>query len=247
MSTVARPTGFWARQRHRLRRPFVPRTVSYIKWLWRRLRFRLLSKRALRMIFVKTKFGIEPVRNYLEDRKWGGWCGGTFDTSYDGRGVWGTSSADYSMLAKLFHEQNGVVITADDVLVDVGCGRGRVINYWLGLRLNNKIYGIELEERWAQEAAERVRRWPNVTIIHGDALEHIPPDGTIFYLFNPFQEPLVRAYRNRLLEVFGPGSEVTIVYHFALHSNVFAEDPRWVVEPVRTKTFHPSVIVRMAS
>ena len=43
------------------------------------------------------------------------------------------------MLPKLFNERNGTAIKSSDVLVDVGCGRGRVINWWLSLGLGNKI------------------------------------------------------------------------------------------------------------
>ncbi len=150
------------------------------------------------------------------------------------------------MLPKLFNERNGTAIKSSDVLVDVGCGRGRVINWWLSLGLGNKIVGIEMEDRFAAEAAARLAPYPNVRIIQGNALEHIPPDGTIFYLFNPFGREVLAAYKDRLIDVFGAGLDVTIVYHFACHADVFENDPRWVVEPGRTKTFHPSVIVRPA-
>lgn len=229
---------FWQTTRRRFRRPFFRRLWSYINWHWSR------RKRKLRLVFVKTKFGIEPIRNYLEDRKWGGWCGGTFETSFGHKGVYGTSNVDYSMLPKLFDERNGVVITPEDVLVDVGCGRGRVINYWLSLGLGNRIYGIELERRWATEAARRLAPYPSVTIVHGDVLENIPPDGTIFYIFNPFGRTVMEQFADRLLEVCGENAPITLVYYFSLWGEVFEQDPRWVAEPVRTKTFHPSLIVR---
>ncbi|HEY8647510.1 MAG TPA: methyltransferase domain-containing protein [Gaiellaceae bacterium] len=203
-------------------------------------------RRKLRLRFVKSKFGLETVRNYREDRRWGGWCGGEFGSSFTG-GIYGTSSANYSMLEELFDEENGVTITPSDVLVDVGCGRGRVINHWLGLGLDNKIVGIELEERWATEAARRLASFPNVTIVHGDALEALPPDGTIFYLFNPFGAGVLRRFKDRLIEVVDGRTDITIVYHFAMHARVFEEDPNWTVEPVRRKTFHPSMIVRKAA
>jgi hypothetical protein len=237
-SGIVRVARIWRQTRHHLRRPFFRRLWGYIRWN--------LTRRRLRLVFVKTKCGVEPVRNYLIDRRYGGWCGGTFQTSFSRVGNYGTSSADYSMLPKLFDERNGVVVSSADVLVDVGCGRGRVINWWLSLGLGNKIVGIEMEERFAAEAEARLAPYPNVTVVSGNALDHIPPDATIFYLFNPFGGSVLRDYKDRLMQVFGPAAGITIVYHYACHANVFEDDPRWIVEPVRTKTFHPSVIIRMA-
>jgi hypothetical protein len=41
---------------------------------------------------------------------------------------------DYHVLRDIFAR---VPVTPDDVLVDVGCGEGRVINFWLSRRLTN--------------------------------------------------------------------------------------------------------------
>ncbi len=187
---------------------------------------------------------MESVRNYLVDRKYGGYCGWAKKTSFAVDGAYGISSCDYSDLRRLFHPANGIELTAQDVLVDIGCGRGRVINYWLGLGLGNKIVGVEIEETVAREAAARLARFPNVTILHGNALELIPSDGTVFHLFNPFDAPSVGAFK-RALERLDPQHDVTVVYHYSLHVGVFADDPRWTVDPVRTKTFYPSSVIRL--
>lgn len=224
-------------------RPYLVHARDTLEWY---LRDTWLGKRRRRLIFVKTKFGLEPLRNYLFDRRYGGWLGGTFRSSYGRLGMYGTSSADYSMLPKLFNEANGTAIRADDVLVDIGCGRGRVINWWLSLGLGNRIVGIELEERWALEAQQRLAPHPNVTILHANVLEAIPADGTLFYLFNPFGAGVMHEFKERLLTVLGPERDFRLIYHFALHRHVFDGDARLRVEPMRTKTFHPSVVVRPA-
>jgi SAM-dependent methyltransferase len=211
------------------------------------LRKTWLGKHRRRMIFVKTKCGLEPIRNYLIDRRYGGWLGGTYDGSYEHIGMYGLSSTDYSMLPKLFNELDGTSIGAEDVLVDVGCGRGRVLNWWLSLELGNRIVGIELEPRWAEETRARLAGYPDVTVIQGDVLESLPPDGTIFYLFNPFGAGVVSEFKERLLTVLGPDADFRIVYHFAFHRHVFDADPRFRVESFRTKTFHPSVVIRRAA
>jgi hypothetical protein len=225
-------------------RPLLVHARDTAEWY---LRNTWLGKRRRRLIFVKTKCGLEPIRNFRLDRRYGGWLGGTYGTSFGRLGMYGVSSADYSMLPKLFNERNGTEIRPDDVLVDVGCGRGRVINWWLSLGLANKLVGIELEERWATEAQARLAPYPNATVIHGNALDSIPPDGTLFYLFNPFGAAILSEFKERLLETIPPGTDFRIVYHFSMHKHVFEEDPRFEVEPMRTKTFHPSVVIRPAT
>jgi SAM-dependent methyltransferase len=198
------------------------------------------------MQIIKTRCGLESVRNFLIDRKYGGSCGGAYQTRFPDTGARGTSSVDYYQLPKLFHERNGVVIRPSDVLVDVGCGKGRVINWWLSRGLRNRLIGIELDERFAAPTAARLRKYPNVSILCGNALDHIPPEGTLFFLFNPFTAPIVEAFKDRVIEICGEDADVTILYSFCVHGDVFRNDPRWVVEPVSIKTFWPAVVVRRA-
>jgi len=199
-----------------------------------------------RMQLVKTRCGLELLRNYLFDRQFGSSCGGAYPTRFADTGARGTSSVDYCQLPKLFHERNGVMIRDTDVLVDVGCGKGRVINWWLRRGLHNKMIGIELDDRFAAPTAERLRQFPNVSIVCGNALENIPPDGTLFFLFNPFTAPIVAAFKDRVIEVCGEAADVTIVYSLCAHAEVFRNDPRWVVTSVQTKTFWPAVVIRRA-
>jgi SAM-dependent methyltransferase len=215
-------------------------TEWYLRKTW-------LGKGRRRLIFVKTKCGLEPICNYLIDRRYGGWLGGTYGGSFEHIGMYGLSSTDYSMLPKLFNELNGTGIRPEDVLVDIGCGRGRVLNWWLSLGLGNRIIGIELEARWAEETRARLAAYSDVTVLQGDVLELLPADGTIFYLFNPFGAGVVSEFKDHLLTVLPPDADFRIVYHFALHRHVFDDDPRFSVEAIRTKTFHPSVVIRRAA
>jgi 16S rRNA A1518/A1519 N6-dimethyltransferase RsmA/KsgA/DIM1 with predicted DNA glycosylase/AP lyase activity len=71
------------------------------------------------------------------------------------------------------------------MLVDVGCGDGRVINFWLNSGYKNPIVGIEIDGATARSTSDRMARYSNVEIIHGDASK-ANLEGTVFYLFNPF-------------------------------------------------------------
>jgi len=100
-----------------------------------------------------------------------------------------------------------VTILPDDVLVDVGCGDGRVIAYWLSLGLRNKMVGIEIDRAAALDTQRRFKDRANVTIIN-DSAEKCADQcgGALFYLFNPFSgetltsfEQVVRTINPRIV------------------------------------------------
>ena len=80
-----------------------------------------------------------------------------------------------------------------------------------------------------------MRRHPQVTILCGDATAMLPADGTLFYLFNPFDETVMTRFRDALAEVRGgadDGVRTRIAYlnHKALY--LFEDDPRFAVTPL---------------
>ncbi len=137
------------------------------------------------------------------------------------------ANSDYAALRQMFDGQ----ISPDDVLVDVGCSTGRVINAWLHQGLTNRIIGIEIDHDVAARTRNRLRRFPNVEIVTGNAIEHLPEEGTIFYVFNPFGAPTMAALEKRLRELRANGIRPRVIYYNSKHLDVF-DDDRWSVERV---------------
>jgi SAM-dependent methyltransferase len=204
------------------------------KWRWK-----------FRTTFLKTNFGIEPAVDWWTDRRYGGWLGSVEASRFDAEGSWGYSAVHYRVLDAIFSPANGVTVGPDDVLVDVGCGLGRILNFWLDRRLGGRLYGLEIDEEMAADVARRLAAHERVRIVAGDALANLPADATILFMFNPFKRPVVEALRDRVLEVYGADSTVTIVYYFDLSADVFREDDRFVVEPFRVRTFHSGSVIRL--
>ena len=165
-------------------------------------------------------------RNALMDMQYGGLLGGAVETPYAHLGAVKTENTDYVALSSIFRGR----IKDSDVLVDVGCGKGRVINFWLSQGLCNRMVGIELNDKIADETRRRLIRYKNVTILTGNATENIPVDGTLFYLYNPFDAHVMEAFKNRLITLFGRHSNITVLYYRCKHVHVFQSDPTWVVE-----------------
>lgn len=169
--------------------------------------------------------------NIRLDLKYGGFLGGSTDSRYKALGAYSTVNSDYSLLSLMFSK---CAIKNFDVLVDVGCGRGRVINWWLNQGIKNKIVGIELDKEIASKTRYRLKKYKNVSIITGNAIKDIPEDGTIFYLYNPFNEPVMEKFKVRLEYLFAERGGITIIYYNCVHINVFTDDPQWMVKEYDT-------------
>jgi SAM-dependent methyltransferase len=122
-----------------------------------------------------------------------------------------------------------VAVGPDDAIVDVGCGKGRSINWFLDRYPGNRIVGIELDPQICADTAKRLRRHANVTIVCGDATAMLPADGTVFYLFNPFDESVMRRFARAMLD---RGKPATIVYLNAKHVAAFEDEPRFTISPI---------------
>src|SRR5262249_38218171 len=126
-----------------------------------------MLKRLKRMYYRVKRL----LRNSILDFRYGGsFLGGAV---YNSRGPEGASmviNTEYGVMPQLF---NGRVGKAD-VLVDVGCGKGRVINWWLSRGLGKKIIGVELDEHVAEVTKRRLRRYPHIEIRSGSILDVLP-------------------------------------------------------------------------
>jgi len=134
--------------------------------------------------------------------------------------------SDYHVLRDIFAR---VPISSSDVLVDIGCGEGRVINFWLSQGRKNPIIGVEVVEAVAERARKRYRKYPNVSIVTGDALANLPCNGTVFFLYNPFSEKAVAEFEKAIRPL-----NARIVYHQNNYMAPFVSSA-WHVEPIPSK------------
>jgi len=181
--------------------------------------------------------------NMVIDLRFGGtFLGGTIKTKYANYGAKDTANTDYAALKWIF--QN-VKIHRDDVLVDVGCGKGRVLNWWLLKNLGAKYYGIELDESVSAFTRERLKKYQKVKILSGDATDLLPIDGTLFYLFNPFNQELLAKFKKQLVQIF-TNRTITVVYYNPVHINIFEDDLEWKVRVIKSDIteIHPLAIIR---
>ena len=174
------------------------------------------------------------LRNAAFDLRYGAWLGGTIKTRYGEAGAHDVGNADYRDLATLFSR---VDVRPDDVLVDVGTGKGRPLNFFLSRYPRNRIVGIELDPEICARTRERLRRYATVEVLCGDAIELLPQDGSVFFLFNPFGEEVLRRFVAAL-----PASARVLVYHNAKFLHVFEGDERFDIESFEVPPFRSATV-----
>lgn len=177
---------------------------------FRRALNRLLSRGPIDTAIYSCRVIANVALSAYIDLRYGGRICRTVVSNIDRNpGAYAMAHTSYFILRGIF---DPMTIKPNDVLVDAGCGQGRVLNFWLHRYPNNRIIGIEIDEAGAADLRRRYSGHKNVTIVIGDATKAVPADGTIFCLFNPFTADKVEAFE-RAVRALKP----TVVYYNYTH------------------------------
>ena len=108
----------------------------------------------------------------------------------------------YSVLERL---ANSGLISKRDVLLDYGCGKGRV-DFFLSYQTKAKTIGIEYDERIYQRAIENQRiatSRAKADFVLSRAEEYmVPAEVNRFYFFNPFSVEILHKVIARIIESY---------------------------------------------
>lgn len=127
----------------------------------------------------------------------------------------------------------------DDVLVDLGCGKGRVVVQAARRYRLKRIVGVELSDRLLEVArrnlaAQRRLACDRVELVAADAATwSLPHDATIVYMHNPFTGELFGQVLERLLDhVDATGRPLKLVYVNPVEAEQLAATGRAVELPL---------------
>lgn len=181
----------------------------------------------LRLINVIKRAHILPL-NLYRDIRYGGKHLGIYDPeSYDADLEYQiVENSPYESLSRIF---NKVGVHDDDVLADIGCGPGRVLNFWLSRSRRARIVGLERDPEMARATAERLKKYDNVEIIIGDAIDNLPPETTVIFLYNPFNEHHTRRLAEKAITLKNR-KRLRVAYTMCVYLHVFEEQGCWEIE-----------------
>ena len=190
----------------------------------------------------------QVIKNAFLDLKFGGkYLGISLQNFNEEKGYINTGSSEYTCLDILFSK---VDITEHDIIIDLGCGKGRVINWFLNKNIKNKILGIEVHPEIAYFTSNRLKKYKQVEILTGCVGEDVSliEQGTIFYLFHPFRERLMKNFSDQLLtlinsKVYRDKPRPLIVYHNSCYLHVFENDPQWKIQKLGRIGEYESAII----
>lgn len=148
-------------------------------------------------IITKIQSRILDIYDYYLDRKI---CGKSLvkyvpSLYRETKGATGSQSTHYNILDEIFEGYN---FKEKDSLLDVGCGKGRVIAYLLNKKFPGKLYGVELNKDVAEYANSWITNYPNVKIINCDAFNLDFNQFTHIYMFRPFHKEVCIKFINKL-------------------------------------------------
>ena len=101
----------------------------------------------------------------------------------ESNGATGSQSTHYCVLEKVYE---GAEFSPSDRLIDVGCGKGRVLAFLLSRKFPGQLYGVELTEEVAEFCRKWTEKYDNVTVYSGNAFDLDYNDYTVLNLCRPF-------------------------------------------------------------
>lgn len=183
-------------------------------------------------------------RNLVRDLRHGAFLGGVKKTPHGTRGAYDTANSGYRALEQIFSHPAVTPLVRNRTLVDVGCGKGRVLNFLIDALPGQPILGLEIDEAVARRVARRLKHRGNVTIRAGDVRDLELPDDAIFYLFNPFDADVMRAFATRLVREDRRGS--VLIYYNPMHVDIFKADPNFELREIELDAdCHPCVLISL--
>lgn len=155
--------------------------------------------------------------------------------------------ASYLVLDRIFTEISKM--TDCRRLTDIGCGMGRVI-FMAEARGFKVLTGIELDKKLYEAAVlneghyKRRQASSEIQFVHSNVLDYqFPPTACIYFLFNPFDEVVLRAMLGNLRNVIT--EECWLIYMNPAHRHVFEQEQVEVKRRLMTGFYTEALIYQL--
>lgn len=120
----------------------------------------------------------------------------------------------YTVLERLVKSE---YITKDNIVVDYGCGKGRV-SFYLSAKIGCKIIGVDFDERMINKALENNKSFSGKKkpeFVCDSAENYEITDTDCFYFFNPFSIKILHSVLGKILDSYyeNPRSMTLFFYY----------------------------------
>jgi precorrin-6B methylase 2 len=180
-------------------------------------KIKLHLKLALYHIYLIWQSVLDAARESFYERSLGiETCG--YDTPGKSLTFFGDEFAygavDYTQIKKIIAF---LQLNENDIFIDIGCGKGRVILYAATQKIK-KVIGIEYEKGLADIARRNINSCKalktEIEVIQADAAVYTITEGTVFFINNPFgYKTLLKVLDNIKKSILAYPRKVRIVYN----------------------------------
>lgn len=122
-------------------------------------------------------------------------------------------------------------IRSNDVFVDLGCGKGRVLCFVATRCKLRKAIGVELVPELAHVARRNLSKLTLVApvrVVNVDAREADLSEGTVYFMYNPFgQDTLRKILQNLKKSLRTNPRRVRLLYYNPKHAHIL-DDADWI-------------------
>lgn len=123
-------------------------------------------------------------------------------------------------------------LTSEDVFVDLGCGKGRVV-FFASLRRLKKVIGVELDKELFLAAQKnlvnlKIKRTP-IEFVNFDVSNFDVKEGTIFFFFNPFGYETFNKVINNIKESLAVNPRKIRIVYYAPEYLVLLDNQDWLI------------------
>lgn len=137
---------------------------------------------------------------------------GSVDYSNEDSQNYGYDPTPYVVLEELVRLD---LLKKEDVVVDYGCGKGR-IGFFLNDQVGCRVIGIDHDERLLETAKRNLEQYESddVVFIYSKAEEYNPDGANRFYFFNPFSTRIFSEVLKRIEESYEKSPRDILIFFY---------------------------------
>ena len=137
----------------------------------------------------------------------------------DKYGATGSQSVPYSGLEEIMSR---ISLNEGDSLIDIGCGKGRVLAYLKASGYRVSLTGVELNPEVASVASSWAKDCPDISIICGNAFDIDFDLYTHFFMYRPMDLFTFYTFIRKLEESLT--HKITLIYYADIESGLFLDE-----------------------
>ncbi len=140
--------------------------------------------------------------------------------------VHASQPSHYRLLEQVFRKAK---FTAQDAIIDVGCGKGRILAYLTEQGVESQLTGVELNQEVIETCKQWTRKYPNIHIVEGNVLDMDLTPFSVMVMANPFGTSVLLQLLEKIERELRHPLTLYYIYDH-VHGNTIDHRPGWTLK-----------------